>query len=70
MTAPLLRIGTRASPLALAQTEQVRQRLANAHPALAPAQAVEIVPIRTTGDRIQDRTLADVGGKGLFTLFH
>ena len=67
MTAPLLRIGTRASPLALAQTEQVRQRLANAHPALAPAQAVEIVPIRTTGDRIQDRTLADVGGKGLFT---
>jgi len=67
MTTPLLRIGTRASPLALAQTNQVRQRLAAAHPALAPDADGEIVPIRTTGDRIQDRTLAELGGKGLFT---
>lgn len=60
-----LRIGTRGSPLALAQANDVRARLIAAH-GLDPA-AVEIRVIRTSGDRIQDRPLAEVGGKGLFT---
>lgn len=64
---PVLRIGTRGSRLALAQTEGVRDRLIAAHPALAAPGAVEIVVIRTTGDAVQDRALADIGGKGLFT---
>ncbi len=55
------RIGTRGSPLALAQAEMVRAALG------APEQAAEVVPIRTTGDRITDRLLAEAGGKGLFT---
>jgi hydroxymethylbilane synthase len=63
----LLRIGTRASPLALIQANIVRQQLAQAHPALADPAAIEVVPMRTTGDRIQDRTLSEAGGKGLFT---
>jgi hydroxymethylbilane synthase len=67
MTRPPLRIGSRGSPLALAQAGLVRAALIAAHPALAGPGAVEIVPIRTTGDRIQDRTLAEAGGKGLFT---
>ncbi|MGZ8368684.1 MAG: hydroxymethylbilane synthase [Rhodoplanes sp.] len=62
---PLLRIGTRGSPLALAQAEQVRARLAAAH-GLASA-AIDVCVIRTSGDAIQDRPLAEVGGKGLFT---
>jgi len=61
----MLRIGTRGSPLALAQARAVRDRLAAAH-GWAP-DAIEIRAIRTSGDRIQDRPLADVGGKGLFT---
>ena len=61
-----LRIGTRGSPMALYQAELVRARLACAHPALAPGSAIEITAIRTTGDRVQDRRLADIGGKGLF----
>ncbi len=64
---PRIRIGTRGSPLALAQAEEVRRRLAAAWPELAAPDAVEIVPIKTSGDRIQDRTLATAGGKGLFT---
>jgi len=60
-----LRIGTRGSPLALAQTENVRARLARSH-GLAP-EAIEVVVIRTSGDQVRDRPLADVGGKGLFT---
>ncbi len=64
---PRLRLGTRGSPLALAQAHEVRARLASAHGELAGADAVEIVVIKTTGDTIQDRTLADIGGKGLFT---
>src|SRR3546814_11863271 len=68
MTAkPLLRLGTRGSPLALAQAGEVRRRLAAAHPELAAEQAVAIVVIKTTGDRIQDRALSEIGGKGLFT---
>ena len=58
-----LRIGTRGSPLALAQARLVSGALAAAHP---DAPAAEIVPIRTTGDRITDRPLAEIGGKGLF----
>jgi hydroxymethylbilane synthase len=62
-----LRIGTRGSPMALHQTALVRDRLLMAHPDLAAAGFVEIVTIRTTGDRVQDRRLAEIGGKGLFT---
>ena len=64
---PLLRLGTRGSPLALAQSKETRRRLAAADPALADDGAVEIIVIQTTGDAVQDRTLAEVGGKGLFT---
>ena len=69
-TAAKLRIGTRGSPLALAQAHMVRAALAAAHGldlGRDPAAAIEIVTIRTSGDRIQDRPLADSGGKGLFT---
>ncbi len=66
MTAPLLRLGTRGSPLALTQTGLVRDALAKAVPALAAPGAIEIVAIRTTGDVIQDRPLSEAGGKGLF----
>jgi hydroxymethylbilane synthase len=61
-----LRIGTRGSPMALRQTALVRARLVAARPELAANGAVEIVTIRTTGDRVQDRLLAEIGGKGLF----
>jgi hydroxymethylbilane synthase len=60
-----LRIGTRGSPLALAQAHEARARLMAAHG--LPETAFEIVAITTSGDRIQDRQLADAGGKGLFT---
>jgi len=66
MASPLLRIGTRGSKLALTQAGLVRDALAAAVPALAAPGAIEIVRITTTGDRIQDRPLADAGGKGLF----
>jgi hydroxymethylbilane synthase len=62
----LLRIGTRGSPMALRQTTLVRDRLVASHPELAADGAVEIVTVRTTGDRVQDRLLAEIGGKGLF----
>ena len=65
MAAAKLRIGTRGSPLALWQARDVRDRLLAAH-GWAP-DAVEITVIKTTGDRIQDRPLSEVGGKGLFT---
>ena len=61
----VLRIGTRGSPLALAQAHLVRAALATAHG--WSEDAVEIKAIRTTGDRIQDRPLSEAGGKGLFT---
>jgi len=57
-----LRIGTRRSPLALAQAHEVRDLLLAAGGA-----GIEIVEIKTTGDKILDRPLADIGGKGLFT---
>jgi len=64
-SAPLLRLGTRGSPLALAQANLVRTLLARSTG--APETAFEIVVIKTTGDAIQDRPLSEVGGKGLFT---
>jgi hydroxymethylbilane synthase len=64
-SAAILKLGTRGSPLALTQAHMVRQALAAAH-GFEP-ERIEIVTIRTSGDRIQDRPLADVGGKGLFT---
>lgn len=67
MTAPVVRIGTRGSPLALWQANEVRRRLGDAHPDLADDGAVQIEVIRTSGDRLQQGTLYDVGGKGLFT---
>jgi len=60
-----LRIGTRGSPLALVQARAVRARLASALG--ATEDSIELVTIRTTGDTIQDRSLAEEGGKGLFT---
>ena len=61
-----LRLGTRGSPLALAQARMVKAALIAAEPGLDGG-AVEIVVVSTQGDRIQDRTLAEIGGKGLFT---
>ena len=60
-----LRIGTRGSPLALAQAHETRERLMGAHG--YAADQIEIVVITTTGDRVRDRPLAEIGGKGLFT---
>ena len=60
-----LKIGTRGSPLALAQAHETRDRLAAAFD-LPPA-AFQIVVIKTTGDRVLDRPLKEIGGKGLFT---
>jgi len=60
-----LRIGTRGSPLALVQARAVRERLAAA--LSREVESIEVRVIRTTGDRITDRPLADAGGKGLFT---
>jgi hydroxymethylbilane synthase len=61
----VLRIGSRGSPLALVQAREVERRLAAA--CGLDAGQIEIKTIRTTGDAIQDRPLAEVGGKGLFT---
>lgn len=60
-----IRIGTRGSPLALAQAETTRLELAVALD--WPAVRIAIVPLRTAGDRITDRPIAEAGGKGLFT---
>ncbi|MEH3144586.1 MAG: hydroxymethylbilane synthase [Methylobacterium frigidaeris] len=62
-----LRIGTRGSPMALAQTGMVRDRIAAAHPDLAEPGAMEIVVITTVADKVLDRPLSAIGGKGLFT---
>ncbi|MDG6347631.1 hydroxymethylbilane synthase [Luteimonas sp. 8-5] len=59
---PKLRIATRKSPLALWQTEHVATRLREVHPGLE----VELVPMSTRGDQVLDRSLAAIGGKGLF----
>ncbi len=60
-----LRLGTRGSPLALAQARMTADALVRAHG--WEADAVEIVTIVTTGDRVQDRPLAEIGGKALWT---
>lgn len=65
MQASVVRIGSRGSPLALAQVEEVKARLTAALGAAAPQFEVKIY--KTTGDRIQDRLLSEAGGKGLFT---
>ena len=59
------RIGTRGSPLALVQTHEVINSLEYHHPRLKDR--IQIIPIKTTGDTIVDRSLTDVGGKSLFT---
>ena len=65
MTQRALTIGSRGSPLALAQAHMVAAALEKAHG--WPEGSVAILPVRTSGDRIQDRALADVGGKALWT---
>ena len=59
------KLGTRGSPLALVQAHATREALAKAH-GIDPAD-IEIVTIKTTGDRVQDRALAEIGGKALWT---
>jgi hydroxymethylbilane synthase len=62
---PKLRLGTRRSPLAMAQAEEARARLCAAHG--WAESAVELVPVEASGDKIQDRPLAEIGGKALWT---
>lgn len=62
---PLLRLGTRQSPLAMAQAHETRSRLCAAHG--WDENAVELVPVRASGDKIVDVPLADIGGKALWT---
>lgn len=62
-----LRIGTRGSPLALAQAHAVRDALVAAHAELAEPGAVSVEVFKTTGDIVLDRPLSEIGGKGLFT---
>jgi hydroxymethylbilane synthase len=61
-----LRVGTRASPLALTQTRLFMAQLTRFCPVLHAAEAFEEHAITTSGDQVQDRALADIGGKGLF----
>ena len=60
-----LRLGTRNSPLAMAQAEETRRRLCEAHG--WPKEAVELVPVIASGDKVLDRPLAEIGGKALWT---
>src|ERR687886_1935873 len=60
-----LAIGTRGSPLALAQAREVRARIAAAYG--IDAESIALRAIRTSGDMVQDRPLTEIGGKGLFT---
>lgn len=62
---PVLKLGTRRSPLAMAQAEETRARLIAAHG--WEESAVLLVPVVASGDRIQDRPLAEIGGKALWT---
>ncbi|MGK6318743.1 hydroxymethylbilane synthase [Sphingomonas sp. DT-204] len=57
-----IKLGTRGSPLALVQAGLVRDALVAAHGC-----AIDVVPVRTTGDKVQDRALAEIGGKALWT---
>ena len=65
MAVPLLKLGTRRSPLAMAQAEEARARLCAAH-GWQP-ESVELVPVTARGDKVQDRALAEIGGKALWT---
>lgn len=65
MQSRVIRIGTRGSPLALAQARQTKQLLIAAEG--LPEDQIDIIVIKTSGDRIQDRALSEAGGKGLFT---
>jgi hydroxymethylbilane synthase len=67
MTHPVFRIGTRGSPMALAQTGLVRDAIAAANPDLAAPGALELVVVTTVADKVLDRPLSEIGGKGLFT---
>ena len=62
----IIYLSTRASPLAVAQAEMVRDALLHAHPTIEPDR-IQLLTMTTTGDQIQDRTLMEAGGKGLFT---
>ena len=62
---PILRLGTRRSPLAMAQANEARNRLCAAHD--WDLERVELVPVIASGDKIQDRPLAEIGGKALWT---
>lgn len=64
-TASRIRLGTRRSPLALAQAHETRARLCAMHG--WDESAVELVPVVASGDKVQDRPLADIGGKALWT---
>merc|ERR1719171_3460651 len=63
----LVKLGTRGSPLALAQAYLTRDLLKKAHPELAEEGAIQVKIIKTTGDKVLNQPLADMGGKGLFT---
>jgi hydroxymethylbilane synthase len=62
-----VRIGTRGSPLALAQAYETRRRLKESFPELESDDAIQIVVLKTQGDMILDKSLMELGGKGLFT---
>jgi hydroxymethylbilane synthase len=62
-----IKLGTRGSPLAMAQAYEVRDLLISQHPKLAASGLIEIIKIKTTGDTVQDRALSEIGGKGLFS---
>lgn len=63
----LVVIGTRGSPLALAQAHETQRRLLEAHEHLRVDGAIRIEVIHTTGDMVLDKALSEIGGKGLFT---
>jgi hydroxymethylbilane synthase len=62
-----IKLGTRGSPLALAQAHEVRDLLIVKYPELATHGLIEIIEIKTTGDAVQNRALSEIGGKGLFS---
>lgn len=64
-TSPILRLGTRESPLAMAQARETRQRLCTAHG--WDEAEVELVTVKASGDKVLDRPLAEIGGKALWT---
>ncbi len=62
---PILKLGTRQSPLAMVQAEETRRRLCEAHG--WRNEAVELVPVVASGDKVLDRPLSEIGGKALWT---